>query len=376
MTPRRALLYVANWRFLAQSSDYFATDVEESPFLHFWSLAIEEQFYFVFPILLLLLTKATRRWGWALLAALGALFALSLGSQLYWARVDTNHAYYGTDARLYQLLAGVLLTVALRTWHVQVRRRTAELLAVGGLVLLLVLGSGLPPLSPSWRGIGAMVASVLLIAGLSLRDDGVLARGLARPVPVFLGRISYGTYLWHWPVILVLEEVLVVSPKIVAVLAVGVATGLAAASYEVLEMPIRTVSHLRRYTWSTVVAGVAASASWRPPWSPWSSRATGSHAWCRRPRSAGHRGRPRAGRQPPPRPPRRSDRPTASAGRRSPPSTGVRCSTTPVRCRPAPSSGRRTASWCAATAPTSPSSATARRGCSDRCSSSSRRSTT
>ena len=54
-----ALLYVANWRFLAQSSDYFATDVEESPFLHFWSLAIEEQFYFVFPILLLLLTKAT-----------------------------------------------------------------------------------------------------------------------------------------------------------------------------------------------------------------------------------------------------------------------------------------------------------------------------
>ena len=264
-----ALLYVANWRFLAQSSDYFATDVEESPFLHFWSLAIEEQFYFVFPILLLLLTKATRRWGWALLAALGALFALSLGSQLYWAQVDTNHAYYGTDARLYQLLAGVLLTVALRTWHVQVRRRTAELLAVGGLVLLLVLGSGLPPLSPSWRGIGAMVASVLLIAGLSLRDDGVLARGLARPVPVFLGRISYGTYLWHWPVILVLEEVLVVSPKIVAVLAVGVATGLAAASYEVLEMPIRKNGFLDRFQWNTAVTGVAVSALVAVTLVPW-----------------------------------------------------------------------------------------------------------
>ena len=136
-------------------------------------------------------------------------------------------------------------------------------------MLLLVLGSGLPPLSPSWRGIGAMVASVLLIAGLSLRDDGVLARGLARPVPVFLGRISYGTYLWHWPVILVLEEVLVVSPKIVAVLAVGVATGLAAASYEVLEMPIRKNGFLDRFQWNTAVTGVAVSALVAVTLVPW-----------------------------------------------------------------------------------------------------------
>jgi peptidoglycan/LPS O-acetylase OafA/YrhL len=264
-----ALLYVANWRFLHSAEDYFAADVAESPFLHFWSLAIEEQFYVVFPVLLLLLYRISRRWAWAMLAGLGACFALSVGAQLHWAQVDANHAYYGTDARLYQLLAGALLTVALRTWTFHTRRRTAELLAVGGLGAMLLLGSGLLQMSPSWRGIGATVGSVVLVAGLSLREDGVLTGLLSRPVPVFLGRISYGTYLWHWPVILVLGEVLVVGPAVVAVLAMALSTGLAAASYEVLEMPIRRSDVLDRFRWNTAVAGVAVSALVSVTTVPW-----------------------------------------------------------------------------------------------------------
>ena len=63
---------------------------------------------------------------------------------------------------------------------------------------------------------------------------------------MFLGRVSYGTYLWHWPVILLLEQVLDVGPAVVAVLAVAISTGLAAASYEVLEMPIRKSTQARR----------------------------------------------------------------------------------------------------------------------------------
>ena len=255
-----ALLYVANWRFLNQSADYFATDVAESPFLHFWSLAIEEQFYVFFPVFLVLLTRATRRWGGALLVGLGGLFALSLGAQLFWGQVDVNHAYYGTDARLYQLLAGALLAAAFRAGWSLVRRHSAEVMALAGLAGLLVLGSGLLDLSPSLRGIGAMATSTMLIAGLSAREDGILAGVLSRPVPVFLGRISYGTYLWHWPVILVLEAVLTVGPTTVAVLTMAVSTGLAAASYEVLEMPIRRSALLDRFRWNTAVAGVALSA--------------------------------------------------------------------------------------------------------------------
>ena len=123
-----ALLYVANWNFLSQQNDYFATGVDESPFLHFWSLAIEEQFYVVFPVLLLLLVRASRRWAGATAAVLAGLLALSLVSQLAWAGVDPNRAYYGTDARLYQLLAGALLAVTLRG----LARRPASALAGTG----------------------------------------------------------------------------------------------------------------------------------------------------------------------------------------------------------------------------------------------------
>ena len=252
-----ALLYYANWHFLGQAGDYFASDIDKSPFLHFWSLSIEEQFYFVFPVLLLLLSRTGRR---VMFGVLAALFALSLASQVYWGRIDTNHAYYGTDARLYQLLAGAMLSVALRTWRPRLRGRAAGTLAITGLVGLLVLGSGQIGVSPSYLGIGAMVVSVLLIGGLTLAEDGLLARLLGRPVPVFLGRISYGTYLWHWPVIVALTTLFSTSPLVIATFAFGISTGLAALSYEVLEMPIRKAKVLNGLRWQTAVVGVGASA--------------------------------------------------------------------------------------------------------------------
>jgi peptidoglycan/LPS O-acetylase OafA/YrhL len=253
-----ALLYVANWRFLFQQNDYFAADVEASPFLHFWSLAIEEQFYVVFPILLVLTVRAARRRSWVLPTVFGGLFVLSLAAQLYWAQVDVSWAYYGTDARLYQLLAGVLLALALRTaWRPAVLPARAA--APLGLALLLVLGSGLVSLTPSWRGIGATVASVLVIGGLMVADTGVFARLLSRRTPVYLGQISYGTYLWHWPVILVIEELLAVRPLVLAGLAVALSSGLAALSFQVLEHPIRSAPLLRPFRWRIVGVGVLSS---------------------------------------------------------------------------------------------------------------------
>ncbi len=259
LDAQSALLYVANWNFLVQENDYFGGGAEGSPFLHFWSLSIEEQFYLVFPVLLLFLVRAARRRAWVLPAVLAGLFLTSLAAQLYWARVDVNWAYYGTDARLYQLLAGVLLTIGLRRGAGAVSGRSAGAAAVAGLAGLLLLGSGLVDLSPSSRGILATGAAVLLVGGLMLRDDGVLGRLLSRRTPVYLGQVSYGTYLWHWPVILLVEEVLAVRPAVVAVLAVAVSTGLAALSFQVLEMPVRSAALLRPLRWSTVAAGVAAS---------------------------------------------------------------------------------------------------------------------
>lgn len=255
-----ALLYAANWNFLFKSEDYFSTDVQGSPFLHFWSLSVEEQFYFVFPVLLLLLALAGRRRRWVLPAGVAILFTASLTAQVVWARVNPNWAYYGTDARLYQLMAGALLAVALRMLARTVASAPSNLTAVAGLGAMLLLGSNQLHLSPSNRGIAATVAALMLIGGLMLAETGPLGRLLSMRTPVYLGQISYGTYLWHWPVILVLRELLVLRPITVAVIAAGVSTGLAALSFQVLETPIRSAPRLHPFRWRTVVVGVAASA--------------------------------------------------------------------------------------------------------------------
>ncbi|MDF1602641.1 acyltransferase family protein [Nocardioides sp. YIM 152315] len=254
-----ALLYFSNWRFLSQSNDYFAADgVDQSPFLHFWSLSIEEQFYVAFPLVLLALAWLDRRWRRATLVGIAVLFGASVAAQLVWAAVDADQAYYGTGARLYQLLAGVLAALLLRS-RFRPRGRGIGMVAVVSLACLLVVASGLVDVTPSWRGLLATVVSVSLILGLMGSDDGLLARALARPTPAYLGKISYGTYLWHWPVIILFGELMDLDPLALVGFAGVVATALAALSYAVLEMPIRRAPLLQPITWPTVAVGVALS---------------------------------------------------------------------------------------------------------------------
>ncbi|HEU5035136.1 MAG TPA: acyltransferase family protein [Mycobacteriales bacterium] len=254
-----ALLYVANWRFLHEQSDYFATAVDKSPFLHFWSLGIEEQFYVVFPLLLFGLSRAGRR-RWVPTAGLTVLFALSVAAQLHWAGVDPNHAYYGTDARAYQLLAGAVLACAARTWDRRPPPWVADATAATGFAAVLLLGSNALAMSTSARGLAAMAASTALLAGLYAAPGGRTSGMLSRRTPVYLGQISYATYLWHWPVILVLRQLFALTPVEVALAAAGIATGLAATSSAVLEMPIRRSAALDRFRWPTVAVGVSCCA--------------------------------------------------------------------------------------------------------------------
>src|SRR4051795_11533426 len=130
-----ALLYYANFHFLAASGDYFAADIDKSPFLHFWSLSIEEQFYAVFPVLLLVLYRVGRsRRRSVVLGGLSFLLVLSLAEQIWFATRNVDRAYYGTDTRLYQLLAGALLTATFAFTSRRLGRRPAHLVAVVGIV--------------------------------------------------------------------------------------------------------------------------------------------------------------------------------------------------------------------------------------------------
>src|SRR3954462_671012 len=115
----------------------------------------------------------SRRWRWALLVGLGVLMTVSIGSQLYWLSADPVHAYYGTDSRLYQLLAGAVLAVLLRMLGSSRRLSAVSIL---GLLLMLLAASGLLDVAPTWRGLLATTAAVLLLLGLMSSDTGPAAR--------------------------------------------------------------------------------------------------------------------------------------------------------------------------------------------------------
>jgi peptidoglycan/LPS O-acetylase OafA/YrhL len=262
-----AFLYVTNWYFIDQSSDYFGIDPSSNPVLHFWSLAVEEQFYLLWPLLLGGLHLATRRLGANHWRAVRALVAAGAVASVTWALIlrtrDPAHAYYGTDTRAYQLLAGAALALTPTVWHRLSRWRYAPH-AVGGagLVALLAVATSLTDsLDPIERGIATTVATAAILAALEAHPHGPLHAGLSLPVPVYLGKISYGTYLWHWPVVLVLTRTFTdLSTLSTVALTTLVATALASLSYQVLERPIRTSSWLDDHRGPVITTGLATSA--------------------------------------------------------------------------------------------------------------------
>ncbi|MFC5493895.1 acyltransferase family protein [Nocardioides caricicola] len=263
-----ALLYVANWQFIADANDYFGSEASSSPFLHFWSLSIEEQYYIVYP-LLVLLVLGRLRWSQRRLATvLSVLVVASVVAQVLASRVDENYAYYATQTRIYQPLVGCVLAIALRGLTSRVdnhghasagHARAAALAAVAGLLGVLLLCSDLLDIDRSLRGLLATVASAAAIGGVVLADRALVSRALSLSWPRYLGQISYGTYLWHWPVLLALTAVLTVAPLMLAVLGAVVATALAALSAQLLENPIRRSRPLGRVPWRVVAGGLAVS---------------------------------------------------------------------------------------------------------------------
>jgi peptidoglycan/LPS O-acetylase OafA/YrhL len=242
---RAAVFYFANWHFIGAGQDYFAESIASSPFLHLWSLAVEEQFYLVWPLVSLGLIRswARRPRGTTTFVVLATVVATWWAASV--AADDLLRAYYGTDTRAYQLLAGAAMAFVLSRSDGSSRqvipRRLSGLMVGVGLVGLAVISmtGGIGAVDRGMAATGATVVMLTAIAGRHPGTGGAAERVLATRPFVVLGGLSYATYLWHWPLVILLERTLVLSPEAtLGIVAVG-STAIAKLSMDLLEGPIR-----------------------------------------------------------------------------------------------------------------------------------------
>jgi peptidoglycan/LPS O-acetylase OafA/YrhL len=261
-SARSALLYFANWNFIIESADYFSPEAKTNPFGHLWSLSIEEQFYLFFPIFLAVAYKFAKRFGKRFLIAfpLGLMFA-SLFMQVL-LNSNAARSYYGTDAKIYQLLAGATLAIWLRDRKVAFKIspqfiNRVGILAFVGFVLLATRYSS--RMGTSHIGMMATILGLLMIFSIDHHRIGLLNRVFSIRPLVYLGNISYATYLWHWPIIIFLRKLFDIDATQLAACTIFLSTVFASASYHILEMPIRTTKFAKSNSIKTISIGVSLS---------------------------------------------------------------------------------------------------------------------
>ncbi len=259
-----AALWGANWKFAAESTQYMA-DTEKSPALHYWSLAVEEQFYVVWPLLLLLLVGGTglalRSWPVAF-RRISLALAVVIGGSLWlsWVQTDaaSTFAYFGLHTRAWELGIGAALAL-MRPMLPLMTRGAAQVAALLGVSMVVgsavAMDEGTP--FPGTAALVPVLGTALLVAAGARLPDGLVSSMLARPGPRYVGRISYAWYLWHWPVLVLAAarwgEVTTGedggaasshAPWTVVLAAVALSFVLAAVSHHAVEQPLRRARFL------------------------------------------------------------------------------------------------------------------------------------
>lgn len=237
-----SLLYVANWHFIFGDVGYFASSAAPSPARHLWSLAVEEQFYLLFPLLIAGLAILGRR-GRRILGPVAALVVISTLWTLVLRNqgVSTTRLYEGTDTRLATILLGVLAALIVRGWS-----RPPQWLrsAVPAAAVFLIAITGAAHGTDDWMYPGGQLAFALaaavVIAGAVTLPDTRWNRVLSTAPLVFIGHLSYSLYLWHWPVYLVLTPARTgLDGPLLLAIRVAVSVFFATLSYRLVEQPIR-----------------------------------------------------------------------------------------------------------------------------------------
>lgn len=243
-----ALLYVSNWWFIASDASYGAIFESPSPFAHFWTLAIEEQYYVIFPAAmagLLAITRRTQRRVVALVLLVAAVGSAAWSAYLYRGGASLDRIYYGTDTRIGELLVGgVLAFVWLRYRdRLSTPRARPWIAAVGtvAFVAMLVLWNQARLDQAFWYqgGLTAYAVVTCLVILAAMVGGGLVSPVLSvRPV-VWVGLVSYGAYLWHWPILIWLDRHTDVTDELRFLVGLALTLLAAALSARFVEAPIR-----------------------------------------------------------------------------------------------------------------------------------------
>lgn len=244
-----SMLFFNNWWQIINQVSYFNALGDPSPLTHFWSLAIEEQFYLVWPPALLLLHRAGpgRRGMQAVVLGFAVLSAAAM-AVLYTPGTDPSRLYYGTDTRAFSLLLGACLAfVPPRSLDGATGARGRALEAAGivglaGLLVMFALTNGYTAFQYQGGMVLCSVLTLMLIAGaVRARPGALLARALGTAPLRWVGTRSYSIYLWHYPLLLLMNPASNVQARPWWAMALELAVVLAAAeaSYRFIETPLR-----------------------------------------------------------------------------------------------------------------------------------------